>query len=105
MKIVYFFCLWQQVLKIIINIYFFDIYFDEYSELCPGTFILIKNFVKGAEMNNLIHSECEREIKKITRTIIILITLNICPVYAGNGHLEGPRRLSPSKILLGSNRF
>lgn len=54
---------------------------------------------------NLIHSECEREIKKITRTIIILITLNICPVYAGNGHLEGPRRLSPSKILLGSNRF
>jgi len=56
-------------------------------------------------MNNLIHSECEREIKKITRTIIILITLNICPVYAGNGHLKGPRRLSPSKILLGSNRF
>ena len=36
-------------------------------------------------MNNLIQSECEREIKKVTRTIIILITLNICPIYAGNG--------------------
>ena len=39
-------------------------------------------------MNNLIQSECEREIKKITRTIIILITLNICPIYAGNGHFN-----------------
>ena len=37
-------------------------------------------------MNNLIQSECERQIKKVTRTIIILITLNICPVYAGTGH-------------------
>lgn len=37
-------------------------------------------------MNNLIQSECEREIKKVTRTIIILITLNICPIYAGNGY-------------------
>ena len=36
-------------------------------------------------MNNLIQSECEREIKKVTRTIIILITLNICPIYAGHG--------------------
>ena len=37
-------------------------------------------------MNNLIQSECERQIKKVTRTIIILITLNICPVYAGTDH-------------------
>ena len=37
-------------------------------------------------MNNLIQSECEREIKKITRTIIIMIVCNICPVYAGNDH-------------------
>ena len=36
-------------------------------------------------MNNFIQSECEREIKKVTRTIIILITLNICPIYAGGG--------------------
>ena len=56
-------------------------------------------------MNNLIHSECEREIKKITRTIIILITLNICPVYTGNGHFKDPRRLSPRKFLVGSNGF
>ena len=42
-------------------------------------------------MNNLIQSECERQInlnliEKVTRTIIILITLNICPVYAGTDH-------------------
>ena len=51
-------------------------------------------------MNNLIQSECEREIKKITRTIIILITLNICPIYAGNGHFKRPIRLSPRKFLV-----
>ena len=28
----------------------------------------------------------QSEIKKVTRTIIILITLNICPVYAGTDH-------------------
>ena len=56
-------------------------------------------------MNNLIQSECEREIKKITRTIIILITLNICPIYAGNGHFKRPIRLSPRKFLAGSNGF
>ena len=52
-------------------------------------------------MNNLIQSECEREIKKITRTIIILITLNICPIYAGNGHFKRPIRLSPASFLWG----
>ena len=36
--------------------------------------------------HNIIQSECEREIKKVTKTIIILIVLNICPVYAGTGH-------------------
>ena len=38
--------------------------------------------------NNIIQSECEREIKKVTKTIIILIVLNICPVYAGIGHFS-----------------
>ena len=38
--------------------------------------------------NNIIQSECEREIKKVTKTIIILIVLNICPDYAGIGHFS-----------------
>ena len=37
-------------------------------------------------MENLTQIECDREIKKIRRTINILIILNICPVYAGSGH-------------------
>ena len=37
-------------------------------------------------MDNLSQSECDREIKKITRTINILLILNICPIYAGSGH-------------------
>ena len=31
-------------------------------------------------------SESDRKIKKITRLINILVILNICPIYAGNGH-------------------
>ena len=31
-------------------------------------------------------SECDRKIKKTTRIINILVILNICPIYAGNGH-------------------
>ena len=31
-------------------------------------------------------SECDRKIKNITGIINILIILNICPIYAGNGH-------------------
>ena len=31
-------------------------------------------------------SENDRKIKKITRLINILVILNICPIYAGNGH-------------------
>ena len=37
-------------------------------------------------MENLTQIECDREIKKIRRTINILIILNLCPVYAGSGH-------------------
>ena len=36
-------------------------------------------------MDNLTKSECDREIQKTTRIIILLIFLNICPVYAGSG--------------------
>lgn len=41
----------------------------------------MQNFIANSSQ-----SECELQIKKVTRTIIILITLNICPVYAGTGH-------------------
>ena len=40
-------------------------------------------------MENLTQIECDREIKKIRRTINILIILNLCPVYAGSGHSSG----------------
>ena len=37
------------------------------------------------EHESLIQSECERQIRKVTRTIIVLIT-SICPVHAGTDH-------------------
>ena len=33
-------------------------------------------------------SEYDRKIKKTTRIINILVILNICPIYAGNGHFS-----------------
>ena len=34
-------------------------------------------------------SECDRKIRKTARIINILVILNICPIYAGNGHFQG----------------
>ena len=56
-------------------------------------------------MDDLTKSECDREIQKTTRTIILLIFLNICPVYAGSGQSTGLFQrwncLLPCKVILG----